>query len=68
MKLSVILLFVICSIVSIFTEHPEGAFLFILCAILVDWALQHMTTELPHDYFDTLDEINTQDADLERED
>jgi hypothetical protein len=64
----VILTFVICSIASIITGHPEGAFLFIVCAILIDWALKHIDTSLPHDYFDALDEINTQDADLERED
>jgi hypothetical protein len=68
MKAIVILIFVISSIVSIITEHPSGAFLFIVCAILIDWAMKHIVDELPHDYFDDLDNIQTQDADLERED
>lgn len=51
MRLSVLLTFIILSVVGLFLGHFGGALLAFLCALFFNWALKHSET-LPHDFHD----------------
>ena len=67
MKSLIGLFFLLATITLCILGHFGTAFVCFVSGWLIGQVISHFD-QLPHDFFETLDEINTQDADLERED
>lgn len=68
MKSLILFLLFITTVVTFFLGDYGASVVSFISGILLNDVLNHFKKELPQDFWDDLDAINTQDADLDYED
>lgn len=68
MKSLILFLLSITTVVTFFLGEYGATAVSFISTILLNDVFNHFKKDLPQDFWDDLDAINTQDADLERED